>query len=75
MTHAQPATAAQRCWLYVTKLWPRDRRKLTREDLPLLTLWHELLVCQLHAPLHSSQLGIQPLRQLLQLLCMTLLEL
>ena len=75
MVHAQPATAAHRSWLHVTKLWPRDRRRLTRKDLPLLSLWQELLVCQLHAPRRTSQLGIQPLLQLFQLLSVTLLEL
>ena len=75
LVHAQPATTAQRSWLYVTKLWPRNRRRLTRKDLPLLTLWQVLLVCQLHASLRSSQLGIEPPLQLFQLLRMTLLKL
>ena len=59
----------------MTKLWPRDRRRLTRKDLPLLSRWQELLVCQLHAARRTSMLGVQPLLQLFQLPCATLLEL
>ena len=59
----------------MAKLWPRNRRRLTGKDLPLLSLWQELLVCQLHAPRRTSQLGIQPLLQPVQLLRMTLLKL
>ena len=75
LVHAQPATAAHRGWLHVTKLWPRDRRRLTRKDLPLLSRWQELLVCHLHATRRTSKLGVQPLLQLFQLPCVTLLEL
>ena len=75
MVHAQPATAAHRSWLHVAKLWPRDRRRLTRKDLPLLSRWQELLVCHLHATRRTSKLGVQPLLQLFQLPCVTLLEL
>ena len=75
MVHAQPATTAHRSWLHVAKLWPRNRRRLTGKDLPLLSLWQELLVCQLHATRRTSKLGIQPPLQLFQLLGVTLLEL
>ena len=75
LVHAQPATAAHRRWLHVSKLWPRNRRRLTRKDLPLLSRWQELLVCQLHAPRRTSQLSIQPPLQLFQPLVVTLLEL
>ena len=75
LIHAQPATAAQRSWLHVAKLWPRNRRRLAKEDPPLLSLWQELLVCQLHATRRTSELSIQPLLQLFQLPGVPLLEL
>ena len=59
----------------MAKLWPRNRRRLTREDLPPLSLWQELLMCQLHATRRTSKLGIQPLLRLFQLPGVTLLEL
>ena len=51
------------------------RRRLTREDLPLLPLWQELLMRDLHAASRISKLIVQPLLQLLQLSRMLLLEL